>query len=225
MSPLRRSWQRGVGLGLSILLHAALLTAWTIPSCTARRDEDKPIDVTLSPPSAQGGNEIWSHPPPAARPCDPNNPVPPWEDYDLPPGPVKQRFITVASQAHYGYFGSEGDAEGRWSSALKGRFRPFDAARLVAGDAGLCIRLYVDPDGDYMGLQQCAAGETPLSRAMLPALAIGKDQALTPPCRSTDPQGTFTLEAAGAGKRSSMPDNSQRAKRASRVASNISAFA
>lgn len=186
MEPLRRSWQRGVGLGLSILLHAALLTAWAIPSCTARRHEDKPVDVTLSP-RAHGGDEIWSHPPPATGPCDPKNPVPPWEDYDLPPGPVKQRFIAVASQAHYGYFGFEDDANDRWSSALKGRFRPFDAARLVAGDAGLCIRIYVNPDGDYMGLQQCRAGEVPLSRAMLPALTVGKDRAPTLPCRSAAP--------------------------------------
>lgn len=129
---------------LSALAHIALLVPLSIPGCSISPPPEKPaeplkeiealtvdlLDELLPPPSK----------PPrlAGEICDPNAPAE-YHYFDVKPGPTIDRIRQAAGPHFREIIMATDSVTGKRSRALRGWFRPFDAVRLLAGDAGLCV--------------------------------------------------------------------------------------
>ncbi|ODU30010.1 hypothetical protein [Sphingopyxis sp. SCN 67-31] len=167
MTDDRRGRKKVAGpLLLSTLAHIALLVPLSIPGCSiSQQSEDQPerpkepdaltVDLLDEPPSQQ------SKPPRLkGEICDPNAPAE-YHYFDIKPGPARDR-IYHAARPHYGDIIMATDSlAGKRSRALRGWFRPFDAVRLLAGDAGLCT---IDLRKG-IGINYCHRSDAPFSRA------------------------------------------------------------
>lgn len=152
---------------ISALAHVVLLVPLSIPSCsTPEGQAEAPEERNASPPTMTV--DLWDDlPPPPPKPprrgdeiCDPNAP-PEYHYFDIKPGPAITR-IFQAARPHFGEIIMETDSlTGKRSRALRGWFRPFDAVRLLAGDAGLCI--FDLHEG--VGVNFCRGPDVPFSRA------------------------------------------------------------
>ena len=128
---------------LSALAHIALLVPLSIPGCSIPQPPDEqpeqPEEI-----DALTVDLLDEFPPPPSKPphlageiCDPNAPAE-YQYFDIKPGPTIDR-IRQAADPHFREIIMATDSvTGKRSRALQGWFRPFDAVRLLAGDAGLC---------------------------------------------------------------------------------------
>ena len=128
---------------LSALAHIALLVPLSIPGCSIPQPPDEqpeqPEEI-----DALTVDLLDEFPPPPSKPphlageiCDPNAPAE-YQYFDIKPGPTIDR-IRQAADPHFREIIMATDSvAGKRSRALRGWFRPFDAVRLLAGDAGLC---------------------------------------------------------------------------------------
>ena len=164
-----RRRRKGVAgpLLISALAHVALLVPLSIPGCSnsqsQEQEPEKPTDDVLTltvdilevvPPSPGRPPRL------ADEKCGPNAP-PEYYHFDIKPGPARDR-IYQAAQDHFREIIMAVDSlEGKESRALRGWFRPFDAVRLLAGDAGLCI---VDLH-EGIGVNYCHGPSVPFSRS------------------------------------------------------------
>ncbi|PQM28819.1 hypothetical protein CVO77_10395 [Sphingopyxis lindanitolerans] len=167
MTDDRRGRQNGAGpLLLSALAHIALLVPLSIPGCSiSQQSEDQAerpkepdaltVDLLDEPPPQQSK-------PPRLRGeiCDPNAPAE-YHYFDIKPGPAIHR-IYHAARPHFREIIMATDSlTGKRSRALRGWFRPFDAVRLLAGDAGLCA---IDMRNG-IGINYCHGSNAPFSRS------------------------------------------------------------
>lgn len=144
---------------ISALAHVALLVPLSVPGCSiSQSSEDQPewpkgsdaltVDILDEVPPLLGG-EI----------CDPNA-TPEYYYFDIKPGPAMDR-IYHAARPHFGEIILATDSlMGKRSRALRGWFRPMDAVRLLAGDAGLCA---VDLR-EGIGVNYCHGSNAPFGR-------------------------------------------------------------
>ncbi len=150
---------------VSALAHVALLVLLSTPGCSiSQPSEDQPERPKESDAlTVEILNEVPPLPskPPrlAGEICDPNAP-PEYHYFDIKPGPAMDR-IYHAARPHFGEIIMATDSlMGKRSRALCGWFRPMDAVRLLAGDAGLCA---VDLR-EGIGVNYCYGSNAPFSR-------------------------------------------------------------
>lgn len=166
MTEERRDRKEVAGsLLISALAHVALLVPLSVPGCAiSRPSEDQPerpkesdvltVDILDEVPPlphkpTRLGGEI----------CDPNAP-PEYHYFDIKPGPAIDR-IYHAARPHFDEIIMATDSlMGKRSRALRGWFRPMDAVRLLAGDAGLCV---IDLR-EGIGVNYCHGSDAPFSR-------------------------------------------------------------
>lgn len=91
--------------------------------------------------------------------CDPNG-IPEYYYFNITAGPVEERILQVTNQSRYGVMMADDALRGKTSLALQGWFRPFDAVRLLAGDAGQCATDW----GDTIGVYACYGRASPFGR-------------------------------------------------------------
>jgi|UPI00083024F5 hypothetical protein len=159
---------------IATLMHTALIVPLSIPGCTNATAGDD--DAAEQPQQTEKQQSTFTvdiadelrilprtldHSPDAI--CDPGA-IPEWYRFDIRAGPVGDRIRQVTRQSLYGVMLASDFVEGKSSRALHGWFRPYDAVRLLAGDAGLCA---VDW-GDTIGIHPCYDSEAPMSRASEP---------------------------------------------------------
>lgn len=128
---------------LSALAHIALLVPLSIPGCSM----SLPPEEQPEPPEdidALTVDLLDEIPPPTSKPprlageiCDPNAPAE-YHYFDIKPGPTIDRIRQAAGPHFREIIMATDSVMGKRSRALRGWFRPFDAVRLLAGDAGLC---------------------------------------------------------------------------------------
>ena len=164
-----RRRRKGVAgpLLISALAHVALLVPFSIPRCSnSQSQEQKREKPTEDVPTLTVDilEEVPSSPekPPrlADEKCDPNAP-PEYYHFDIKPGPARDRIYQVARRHFREIIMALDSLEEKESRALRGWFRPFDAVRLLAGDAGLCI---IDLH-EGIGVNYCHGPSTPFSRS------------------------------------------------------------
>ena len=128
---------------LSALAHIALLVPLSIPGCSIPQPPDEqpeqPEEI-----DALTVDLLDEFPPPPSKPphlageiCDPNAPAE-YHYFDIKPGPTIDRIRQAAGPHFRQIIMATDSVTGKRSRALRGWFRPFDAVRLLAGDAGLC---------------------------------------------------------------------------------------
>lgn len=144
MTDDRRGRKKLAGpLLLSALAHIALLVPLSIPGCPMSQPQEKqsepPEDI-----DALTVDLLDEIPPPTSKPprlageiCDPNAPAE-YHYFDIKPGPTIDRIRQAAGPHFRQIIMATDSVTGKRSRALHGWFRPFDAVRLLAGDAGLC---------------------------------------------------------------------------------------
>ncbi len=151
---------------LSALAHIALLVPLSIPRCSISLESEDQAERPKEPDTLTV--DILDEPPPLpSKPprltgeiCDPNAPAE-YHYFDIKPGPALDR-IYHAARPHFGEIIMATDSlTGKRSRALRGWFRPFDAVRLLAGDAGLCI---IDLR-EGIGINYCHGSEMPFGRS------------------------------------------------------------
>lgn len=128
---------------LSALAHVALLVPFSIPGCAISQPPEKTAEP-LKESEALTVDLLDELPPPPSKPphlagdvCAPDAPSE-YSYFDIAPGPTIDR-IRQAADPHFREIIMATDSvTGKRSRALRGWFRPFDAVRLLAGDAGLC---------------------------------------------------------------------------------------
>lgn len=169
-----------VPLLISTAMHGALLAALSNPDCfgvtaaqgqvdedqqrtmQSRQDDPHPPALTVDI-----SGDVIKLPRKACRsedaPCSPDA-IPEYYHVDIAPGAMAHRIREVTRQSRYGLMIATEFAQGKVSRGLHGWFRPFDAARLLAGDAGLCA---VDW-GDTIGVHPCYRSDTPFDRTNEP---------------------------------------------------------
>lgn len=167
MTDDRRGRRKVAGpLLLSALAHIALLVPLSIPGCSISQQSEDRAERPKEPDALMV--DLLDEPPPlpnkpprlAGEICDPNAPRE-YHYFDIKPGPAIDR-IYHAARLHYGEIIMGVDSlAGKQSRALRGWFRPFDAVRLLAGDAGLCA---VDLR-EGIGINYCDASDAPFSRS------------------------------------------------------------
>lgn len=151
---------------LSALVHIALLVPLSIPGCSISQPPEKPAE-RLKEIEALTVDLLDELPPPPSKPpplagaiCDPNA-LAEYHYFDIKPGPTIDR-IRQATAPHFREIIMATDSlTGKRSRALRGWFRPFDAARLLAGDAGLCA---IDLR-DGVGVNYCHRSQVPFRRS------------------------------------------------------------
>ncbi|MCG2841986.1 hypothetical protein L6Q21_13440 [Sandaracinobacter sp. RS1-74] len=167
MTEDRRGRKEVVGpLLISVLAHVALLVPLSIPGCSVSEPSED------QPERSKGTDTLMVDildelPPPPSKPprladeiCDPNAPSE-YYHFDIRPGPSLDR-IYRAARAHFSEIMMVTDSlAGKRSRALRGWFRPFDAVRLLAGDAGLCA---VDLR-EGIAVNYCHGPDAPFSRS------------------------------------------------------------
>lgn len=151
---------------LSALAHIALLVPLSIPGCSISRPPEKPAE----PPKeieALTVDLLDELPPPPSTPprlagelCDPNAPAE-YHYFDIKPGPTMDRIRKAAAPHFREIIMATDSVTGKRSRALRGWFRPLDAARLLAGDAGLCA---IDLR-DGVGVNYCHGSQVPFRRS------------------------------------------------------------
>lgn len=150
---------------ISALAHVALLVPLSVPGCAILQpSEDQPEQPKES--DALTVDILDEVPPLPHKPprlggeiCDPNAP-PEYHYFDIKPGPAIDR-IYHAARPHFGEIIMATDSlTGKRSRALRGWFRPMDAVRLLAGDAGLCV---IDLR-EGIGVNYCHGSNVPFSR-------------------------------------------------------------
>ena len=144
MTDDRRGRMKVAGpLLLSALAHVALLVPLSIPGCSISQPPEKTVEP-LKEIEALTVELLDELPPPPSKPprlageiCDPSAPAE-YHYFDIRPGRTIDR-IRQAADPHFREIIMTTDSvTGKRSRALRGWFRPFDAVRLLAGDAGLC---------------------------------------------------------------------------------------
>lgn len=163
-----------IPLLISTLMHVALLVPLALPGCAGGGQEEEAeksqrnrgasaaasftVDIvegiSILPRKRHRSEE---------QTCGPDA-IPEWYRFDIAPGAAANRIREVTRQSQYGLIIGSDFAHGKSSRALRGWFRPFDAVRLLAGDAGLCA---VDW-GDTIGVHPCYRSDRPFSRANEP---------------------------------------------------------
>ena len=144
MTDDRRGRMKVAGpLLLSALAHVALLVPLSIPGCSI----SQPPEEQTEPPKeieVLTVDLLDELPPPLNKPprlageiCDPNA-LAEYHYFDIKPGPTIDRIRQAAGPHFREIIMTTDSVMGRRSRALRGWFRPFDAVRLLAGDAGLC---------------------------------------------------------------------------------------
>ncbi len=128
---------------LSALAHIALLVPLSIPGCAISQPPEKTAKP-LKEIEALTVDLLDELPPPPSKPphlagdvCDPDAPSE-YSYFDIAPGPTIDRIRQAAGPHFREIIMATDSLMGRRSRALRGWFRPFDAVRLLAGDAGLC---------------------------------------------------------------------------------------
>ena len=128
---------------LSVLAHIALLVPLSIPGCLISQPQQKPAEP-LKESDALTVDLLDELPPPPSKPphlagekCDPNAPAE-YYYFDIKPGPTIDRIRQTAGPHFREIIMATDSVTEKRSRALRGWFRPFDAVRLLAGDAGLC---------------------------------------------------------------------------------------
>lgn len=167
MTDDRRGRNKAAGpLLLSVLAHVALLVPLSIPGCPISEPSEDQAERPKEPDALtvdilDEPRPLQSKPPrPKGELCDPNAP-PEYHYFDIKPGPVLDR-IHHAARLHFGDIIMATDSlTGKRSRALRGWFRPLDAMRLLAGDAGLCA---VDLR-EGIGINYCHGSQTPFGRS------------------------------------------------------------
>lgn len=176
MTKERRGRNDAAGpLLISVLAHVALLVPLSIPGCSIsqpsedelekpkQRNEDVltlTVDILEVVPSSPG-----KPPRLADEICDPNA-RPEYYQFDVKPGLAIDRIYQTALGHFSEIYVSPESLEGKRSQTLRGWFRPIDAVRLLAGDAGVCVTDWEDGiDGNGIAVHDCRGSSAPFGRS------------------------------------------------------------
>ncbi len=176
-------------LVLSALLHAALISSLSNAALLNASSKQEYADV---PPPQRHSQSADNDPPiqvelhddstgllrrSQQEPCDPAS-VPEYFYFDIAAGDLGQRVEQVARQSRYAWIMDSAAVRDKSSRTLRGWFRPFDAARLLAGDAGLCASDF----DDTIVVHICHDREVPFDRGNEPVV---KRDRQPPDCAAT----------------------------------------